>query len=229
MFNKLKSFYYTKLARYKILRLIKKNTYMAYTIGREICGIYNLIFLKTKENDLFNYMNIYSLFYNNEAYKDFQLLSILNQYIDYEILFSKLNIDVLQLNINILSAYLRGYYINELSMNSINISNKNEINWLVLYDYHYHYLLYLYNYFSNIYSTSYMRIELNNDTDLYSFNSFTDELTYKLIFLKKNTDFIDTIEMILSFLYKNIDSKIDLHNEEDIFVYETYKAYLKYD
>lgn len=212
----------TYLAIKRTIKKINKNYELAFKIGKELSIIYYKIYINLRSDDLLNFEYIYNIISSIFNYNDFVLSKIINQNIDYSRYFSKINIKLLQLDIKCISVFMRGYYLNDMTSYSTNITCKDSNIWFVLYDNQYHYLLFIYNYLNNNYTSSYIKLLLNDKNDTYSINDESNELQYKLIFQKNNYDFIDSIKLILDFFYKDI---IATYNEDDAKLYRIYKEY----
>ena len=96
---------------------------------------------------------------------------------------------------------------------------------MVLYDNHYHYLLFIYNYLSTIHTNKSVSIILNNNEDKYSINDESDSTCYKLIFEKKEFEFIDSIRLFLNFLYNDVEDITQTVSEEDKYLYSIFMSY----
>ena len=214
----------TYFAIRKTIKTIKKNYELSFRIGRELSLLYYKIYLNLKADENFNLDYVYNIITSCHEYDDMILSNILHYNIDFPKYFSKVNIKLLQLNIENISAFMRGYYLNEMTLYSTNIIQDNSENlWFVLYDNQYHYLLFLYNYLNNNYTSGYVKLLLNDGDDPYSINDDSNELGYKLIFQKKKYDFVDSIRLLLDFFYFN---KIITYNSDDDYVFKIYNKYI---
>jgi hypothetical protein len=218
---------YTEIAVFKALSYIKKHRDNAYTIGKELCTLFFIVYSEFKRDDTYNTIYIWNSLSSINGFDSMILSSILHSAIDYPRFFSKLNLKILQLKPNVLGAFMRGYYINDMNMFSTNISTAADTKYVTLYDSHYHFLLFIYNYLStNISNVAGVRLVLNDASDSHSFNEESDAMCYKLIFEKKEYDFIDPIRLVLSFFYKDVMDPYDTCNNEDRNVYIMFNKYL---
>jgi hypothetical protein len=216
----------TSIAVFKTIKYMKRNKDYSYKIGREFCTIFCIIYNEFKKNDLFNIEDTYRVLQDINGFESMILSSILNKDINFQSYFSKCNLKLLQLKLSILTSFFRGYYINDMSLFSTNIMEpSNGSKYVVLYDNHYHYLLFIYNYLSTIHTNKSVSIILNNNEDKYSINEESDSLCYKLIFEKKEFEFIDSIRLLLNFLYNDVEDVMDTISREDKYLYSVFMSY----
>lgn len=231
MFSNLKKIYRTHKSIKKVISYIKLSRETSFQIGREFSTIYYIIYKEFKNNDLYNTDNIWFSLNKINGFKEMILFKFINEHIDFPRFFSKVNLYVLRLEPSILSCYFRGYYINDMNLYSTNITSghidDDKISYMVLYDNHYHYLLFLYNYLSTNHTNTVrgVNIQLNSMADLYSINEDTDQMCYKLIFEKKEFDFIDPIRLLLNFLYAGVTDIDDALGPEDRYLYASFLKY----
>lgn len=231
MFSRLKRRFYTYKSIKKVIAYIKISNDTSFQIGREFCTIYYIIYKEFKNNDLYNTEHIWTSLNKITGFKDMVLFKYINEFIDFPRFFSKLNLNILRLPPLVLSCYFRGYYINDMNLFSTNIISghidDDKINYMVLYDNHYHYLLFLYNYLSTNHTNTIrgVNIQLNSMSDLYSINDDSDQMCYKLIFEKKEFDFIDPIRLLLNFLYSGVADVDDTLGPEDRYLYLSFLKY----
>jgi len=215
----------TNIAVFRAMRFIKKNNENAFKIGREFCSLFYIIYSEFKKNHLYPSDMIWESFKQMEGFNNLIISNFIGPRLDYPMFFSKCNLKILQMKASRLSSFFRGYYINDINLFSTNITTNSMDKFIVLYDSHYHYLLFLYNYLSSK-GTS---INLNDQADQYSINEDSDAMCYKLIFEKKNYDFIDPIKNLLNFLYTSVDSNYDCMGDDDRILFNRYLAYCSYN
>lgn len=215
----------TNIAVFRAMRFIKKNNENAFKIGREFCSLFYIIYSEFRRNSIYSTGNIWESFNNTEGFNNMLLYDFIGPRTDFPMFFSKCNLKILQLKASRLSSFFRGYYINDINLFSTNISDNSVDKFIVLYDNHYHYLLFLYNYLSSK-GTS---IKLNDAADKYSINEDSDAMCYKLIFEKKNYDFIDPIKNLLNFLYTSVENNYDCMGEDDRMLFNRYLAHCSYN
>ncbi len=222
----LKERFKSYLAVLRTIRYIKGGKDHAYQIGREFCTIFCIIYNEFKKNDLFNISHTYEVLQSINGFENMILYSFLNKDVNFQYYFSKCNIKILQLKLVYLTSFLRGYYINDMNLFSTNISEGISNNkFIVLYDNHYHYLLFIYNYLSTVHTNKSVSINLNNNEDKYSINEDSDAQCYKLIFEKKEFEFIDSIRLLLNFLYNDVEDATEILSQEDKYLYSVFMSY----
>lgn len=222
----LKERFKTNLAVLRTIRYINGSKDQAYQIGREFCTIFFIIYNEFKKNDLFNVKHTYDVLKSINGFETMILHSFIKKDINFQRYFSKCNIKILQLKLTHLTSFLRGYYINDMNLFSTNISEINSNNkFIVLYDNHYHYLLFIYNYLSTIHTNKSVSINLNNNEDKYSINEDSDSQCYKIIFEKKEFEFIDSIRLLLNFLYGGVEDATQVLSKEDKYLYSIFMSY----
>jgi len=231
--SRLKTKVATFIAYKKVISHLKKSRENAFQTGREFCSIYCIIYSEFKNNDLYDVRNIWNSLCRVNGFSNMAIYSLLNKDIDFPKFFSKFNLNLLRLNPVLLSCFFRGYYINDMNLFSTNIQtgtftgNSSSTKYVILYDNHYHYLLFIYNYLSTNHAnmSNGINMQLNNCNDMYSINEESDSTCYKLIFEKKEFDFIDPIRLLLNFLYSHMIDASDALGHEDRYLYALYSKY----
>lgn len=229
--KRLLTIFHTRRSIRRTLSYLKKNREQAFQIGREFCTLYSIIYEEFKKNDLFNTDSIWQTLNKITGFENMIIYKFVTEQTDFPKYFSKCNLKLLTLSPSILSAYFRGYYVNDMNLFSTNISynssSTENIQYIVLYDTHYHYLLFIYNYLSTNHTNvmNGINMQLNDKADTYSINEESDEMCYKLIFEKKKFDFIDPIRLLLNFLYKDIFDHTETLSKEDKYLYMAFMRY----
>ncbi len=225
-FRKLKENYHTRNAVYKTINYIKKNNSNAFKMGSEIAKLYYLIFTSLRNDERLHFGTIYYHIVSNEEFLNTNLSTFFNEFINFEIYFSRLNMKLLSLNTGNIWDYLRGYYINELDMFTYNIYCDKDKYWLVLYDFHEHYLQYIFNSVESPYLRNEVHLLLNNENDPYSISELSEELTYKIVFEHDTANFKDSIRDILELFYMNTSGINQIYSKEDENLFNQYIAYV---
>jgi hypothetical protein len=224
----------------KIINYIKISNKNAYQIGFEFSTLYNFI-----SNDKKNYNNkinlsIHKFLLNCKNNDSIVILSkYLSELINYEKFFIKFNNSLLKLQNSKpyrLSSFFRGYYFNYIPLYGTNIIISKEINnnykiynddyiYFVLYDFHNIYLDFIYQHIlENSKFPCKIKYLLTSDYDKYSINEVTDDIEYKLVFIHKKKYYMNSIKLLLQFLFYGIYNNFDLIFEEEIHIYNYYKA-----
>ncbi len=224
--RQLKQIYYTRNAVYSTINHIKKSNENAFKTGNEIACLYYIIFTSLKSNETFNFEYIYEHLVSQVDFKNTNISTYLNEFVNFEKFFSRLNIKLLSLNKSIIWDYLRGYYINELDMFTYNIVGDKDKYWMVLYDFHEHYLQYIFNSVESQYTRNEVHLLLNNENDPYSISVLSEELTYKIVFEHNTSNFKDSIKDILELFYINTYGINHIYSREDENLYNQYLQYI---
>ena len=217
----------TKYAVYKILKYIKKSQLNAYTIGNEIVYIYYILYniYKVNEGEYSINDNFYKILSNDRKYNTLVLSNILSKDILYNEFFTKLNIKIFKLDSIFIWYFIRGYYINDLEIFSVNLNKYNK-SYCVIYDFHIHYITFIYEFLSSMHVNNInITLELNNSFDIYSLNDITDGINYKLIMNHTPSDINNPILDLLDLFYNNIHYKEELYRDCDINLFKKYKIY----
>lgn len=241
----IKQYLITNKAIKKIIKYILESNINAYQIGLEISLLYYFIYEEQK-SEIDNNKNLQLiicnfLFKNNDNLNNSQelkLLKFLSPLINYNIFFNKFNKQLFKITKDKLTSYFRGYYINVLNLYGNNIMlNKLENNiykitnneyYFVLYDFHNIYLNYIY---SSILNTSIfpckIKYLISTYYDKYSINEITDDINYRLVFIHKKKYYINSVKLLLEFLFYNITNIEKLQTEDEKNVFKIYKSTLE--
>ena len=241
----IKQYLITNKAIKKIIKYILESNINAYQIGLEISLLYYFIYEEQK-SEIDNNKNLQLiicnfLFKNNDNLNNSQelkLLKFLSPLINYNIFFNKFNKQLFKITKEKLTSYFRGYYINVLNLYGNNIMlNKLENNiykitnneyYFVLYDFHNIYLNYIY---SSILNTSIfpckIKYLISTYYDKYSINEITDDINYRLVFIHKKKYYINSVKLLLEFLFYNITNIEKLQTEDEKNVFKIYKSTLE--
>lgn len=236
----IKQYLITNRAIKKIIKFILESNINAYQIGLEISLLYYFIYEEQK-SEIDNNKNLQLiicnfLFKNNDNLNNSQelkLLKFLSPLINYNIFFNKFNKQLFKITKEKLTSYFRGYYINVLNLYGNNIMlNKLENNiykitndeyYFVLYDFHNIYLNYIY---SSILNTSIfpckIKYLISTYYDKYSINEITDDINYRLVFIHKKKYYINSVKLLLEFLFYNITNIEKLQTEDEKNVFKIY-------
>ena len=241
----IKQYLITNRAIKKIIKFILESNINAYQIGLEISLLYYFIYEEQK-SEIDNNKNLQLiicnfLFKNNDNLNNSQelkLLKFLSPLINYNIFFNKFNKQLFKITKEKLTSYFRGYYINVLNLYGNNIMlNKLENNiykitndeyYFVLYDFHNIYLNYIYG---SILNTSIfpckIKYLISTYYDKYSINEITDDINYRLVFIHKKKYYINSVKLLLEFLFYNITNIEKLQTEDEKNVFKIYKSTLE--
>lgn len=238
----IKQYLITNRAIKKIIKFILESNINAYQIGLEISLLYYFIYEEQK-SEIDNNKNLQLiicnfLFKNNDNLNNSQelkLLKFLSPLINYNIFFNKFNKQLFKITKEKLTSYFRGYYINVLNLYGNNIMlNKLENNiykitndeyYFVLYDFHNIYLNYIY---SSILNKSNfpckIKYLISTYYDKYSINEITDDINYRLVFVHKKKYYINSVKLLLEFLFYNITNIDKLQTEDEKNVFKIYTS-----
>lgn len=211
----------TNVAVFRAMRYIKKNDENAFRMGREFCSLFYIIYSEFKKNSMYAVHNAWDSINSFNGFDLMVVSEFVSRNVDFSKFFSKCNIKILQLSPDRLSSFFRGYYVNDLNLFSTNINENVDNTFIVLYDCHYHYLLFLFNYLFG----KGIEIQLNDAADKYSINEDSDAMCYKLVFEKKNYDFIDPVKNLLNFLYTSVEDHYDCIGDDDKALFNKYITY----
>lgn len=238
----IKQYLITNKAIKKIIKFILESNINAYQIGLEMSLLYYFIYEEQK-SEINGKKNLQLLicnflFNNNDNLnnsQDLKLLKFLSPLINYNIFFNKFNKELFKITTEKLNSYFRGYYINvlnlygnniilnKLSDNTYKISN-NEY-YFVLYDFHNVYLNYIY---SAILNKSQFPCKIKyliaTDYDKYSINEITDDINYRLVFIHKKKYYINSVKLLLNFLFYNINNIDKLTTDDEKTVFKIYNS-----
>lgn len=238
----IKQYLITNKAIKKIIKYILESNINAYQIGLEISLLYYFIYEEQK-SEIDNNKNLQLiicnfLFKNNDNLNNSQelkLLKFLSPLINYNIFFNKFNKQLFKITKEKLTSYFRGYYINVLNLYGNNIMlNKllnntykiiNDEYYFVLYDFHNIYLNYIY---SSILNKSIFPCKIKyliaTDYDKYSINEITDDINYRLVFIHKKKYYINSVKLLLNFLFSNINNIDQLTTDDEKIVFKIYNS-----
>ena len=224
--NRLKELYYTRIAVYKTIHFIKKNNINAFKTGNELAFLYYVIFISLKNDERLKFETIYNTLSANADFMNTNVSTFLNEFVNFELYFSRLNIKLLSFTDSIIWDYLRGYYVNNFDLFTYNIIGDKDKYWLVMYDFHEHYLQYIFNSVESQYTRNEIFLQLNNENDPYSISELSEDLSYKLIIEHNTSNFKDSIKDMLDLFYINTFSMGQIYSKEDENLYTQYLAYV---